>query len=47
MSEIKYFTILGERCSGTKFLEAAIVKNFNLKITWEYNWKHFFWSLRL
>lgn len=39
---IEKFTILGERCSGTNFLEEAILKNLNLNITWEYGWKHFF-----
>ncbi len=42
MNKITKFTILGERCSGTNFLEKAISNNFNLKITWEYGWKHFF-----
>jgi hypothetical protein len=36
------FTILGERCSGTNFLEHAILNNFELEITWKYGWKHFF-----
>lgn len=39
---ITKFTILGERCSGTNFLQHAIVQNFNLEITWQYGWKHFF-----
>ena len=39
---ITKFTILGERCSGTNFLERAISKNFNLDVTWDYGWKHFF-----
>lgn len=39
---MKKFTILGERCSGTNFLEKAISNNFELKLTWEYGWKHFF-----
>lgn len=38
----KNFTILGERCSGTNFLQKAIVENFRLEITWQYGWKHFF-----
>lgn len=37
-----HFTILGERCSGTTFLQLAIQKNFDLKVTWKYGWKHFF-----
>jgi len=39
---IKKFAILGERCSGTNFLEEAISKNFNLEYTSEYGNKHFF-----
>lgn len=39
---ITKFTILGERCSGTNFLENAIATNFNLQVTWDYGWKHFF-----
>jgi len=39
---IKKFTILGERCSGTNYLEELITDNFNIQITWDYGWKHFF-----
>jgi hypothetical protein len=39
---IKKFTIMGERCSGTNFLEQIILSNFHINITWEYGWKHFF-----
>ena len=39
---IKYFTIFGERCSGTNFLEKSIKENFLLDVTWKYGWKHFF-----
>ena len=39
---VKYFTIYGERCSGTNFVERAIIKNFKLELTWEYDFKHFF-----
>ena len=39
---IQYFTIYGERCSGTNFLMHAIQDNFNIKFTAEYAWKHFF-----
>lgn len=39
---MKKFTILGERCSGTNYLESLITKNFDVKVTWEYGWKHFF-----
>ena len=35
-NNIKYFTIYGERCSGTNFLESAIKENFELEITWKY-----------
>jgi hypothetical protein len=39
---IKKYTIYGERCSGTNYLENLIDKNFDIKITWEFGWKHFF-----
>jgi hypothetical protein len=39
---LKYFTIFGERCSGTNFLEHAIKENFELEYTIKYAWKHFF-----
>ena len=39
---ITKFTILGERASGTTFLQHAIRENFNLSVTWEYGFKHFF-----
>jgi hypothetical protein len=39
---IEKFTILGERCSGTNFLEELMKTNFNINVTWEYGWKHFF-----
>ena len=39
---IQKFTILGERCSGTNFLEETIKKNFLINYTTEYGWKHFF-----
>lgn len=42
---IKKFTIYGERCSGTNFLEQAIKTNYNLDVTWEYGWKHF-WGMK-
>lgn len=38
----KKITIYGERCSGTNYLEQLILKNFNIQITWDYGWKHFF-----
>lgn len=39
---IKNYTIYGERCSGTNFLEDCITNIFNIPVTWEYGWKHFF-----
>ena len=39
---IKKFAILGERCSGTNFLEESIKNNFNINYTTEYGNKHFF-----
>ena len=39
---IKNFTIYGERCSGTKYLEKTIYNSFNIPITWEFGHKHFF-----
>ena len=39
---IKKYTIYGERCSGTNYLENLININFDVNITWEYGWKHFF-----
>jgi hypothetical protein len=42
---ITKFTIYGERCSGTNFLEKAITTNYNLPVTWEYGRKHW-WGFR-
>ena len=39
---INKFVILGERCSGTNFLEESISQNFNISYTTEYGNKHFF-----
>ena len=39
---INKVTIYGERCSGTNYLEELIRTNFDVTITWEYGWKHFF-----
>lgn len=39
---IKYFTIYGERCSGTNFLEKSILENFDIEYSIKYGWKHFF-----
>lgn len=41
-SSVDNFTIFGERCSGTNFLQQAMEKNFDLKLTWKYGWKHEF-----
>lgn len=38
---ITHFTIFGERCSGTNYLEQILLLNFNIEVTWEYEWKHF------
>ncbi len=35
-------TIYGERCSGTNYLEELLLLNFDIELTWEYGWKHFF-----
>ena len=43
MSEkITEFTILGERCSGTNFLEDSMTTNFTIPLVWKYGWKHWF-----
>ena len=39
---IKKYTIYGERCSGTNYLENIMNLNFDAEITWDYGWKHFF-----
>ena len=39
---IKYFTIYGERNSGTKLLETIIRECFDLELTWRFGYKHFF-----
>ena len=36
------FTIYGERCSGTNYLQELIQKNFDLELVWDYEWKHWF-----
>lgn len=36
------FTVYGERCSGTNYLEELMLANFNIVLTWDYGWKHFF-----
>ena len=40
--KLSKFTIYGERCSGTNYLEKLVLKNFDVDITWEFGWKHFF-----
>ena len=43
-NKLKYYTIYGERCSGTNYLQNLIDINFSdVKITYKYGWKHFFW----
>jgi hypothetical protein len=39
---INEFTIYGERCSGTNYVEQLILSNFDVKVTWRHGWKHFF-----
>ena len=39
---ISNFAILGERCSGTNFLEESLISNFNVSYTSQYGNKHFF-----
>jgi len=41
-AQITKFAILGERCSGTNFLEESILSNFNITHTIEHGNKHFF-----
>lgn len=36
------FTIYGERCSGTNFLEESILCNFEAELTWDFGFKHYF-----
>jgi hypothetical protein len=42
MVKIDKFTIYGERCSGTNYLEEVIIKNFDVNLTYEFGFKHFF-----
>jgi hypothetical protein len=39
---MKYFSILGERCSGTHFVEYALINNFNITYRRLQKEKHFF-----
>jgi len=41
-TKIKNFQILGERCSGTNYLEKLMLKNFKIESTNKYGHKHFF-----
>ena len=41
-NKIRKVQIYGERCSGTNYLENLISSNFDVDLTWEYGWKHFF-----
>ena len=40
--QITQFTIFGERCSGTNYIQNIMKMNFELDITWQYGWKHHF-----
>ena len=42
MAAITRYTILGERCSGTNYLQNVMELNFELPLTWDYGFKHFF-----
>ncbi len=35
------FTIYGERCSGTNWLQQSIETSMNIPVTWRFGWKHF------
>jgi len=39
---IKKYTIYGERCSGTNYLEQLMLTNFDIELTKKYGHKHFF-----
>lgn len=39
---VQRFTIYGERCSGTNYLQELIEMNFDVELTWDFGWKHFF-----
>lgn len=43
---LKKYTIYGERCSGTNYLQNIMNLNFNIKLTHEYGKKTFFWISR-
>lgn len=40
--EIKKYTILGERHSGTNLVAECMYYHSDIPLTWEYGWKHFF-----
>lgn len=40
MLKIHNFTIVGERHTGSNFLEQVVTSKFNLPITWKYGFKH-------
>ena len=39
---ITQIQIFGERCSGTNFLEQLIKKNYDIKVTSDFGWKHWY-----
>lgn len=39
MEKVTHFTILGERCSGTNYIEHLILNNFDITLTWKYGYK--------
>lgn len=42
MQNIKFYSIVGERCSGTNYLNFLMKKNVNLSETQKFGWKHGF-----
>lgn len=40
--QMKKIQILGERCSGTNYLEQLLVTNFDVEVCNNFCWKHFF-----
>lgn len=41
-NNIEKVQIFGERCSGTNYLQNLLLKNFDVSVTWECGFKHFF-----
>jgi len=39
--KISEFTVFGERCSGTNWLQKSVESSTGLQVTWRYGWKHF------